>query len=188
MGLTDSTYWSLQLFTKARFISYGDRLNHVNTSQGQMMKLNLLGPEYYNPKLMWVMKVRRDGNMACEVYIMLTMVKYFDTWSWYGGKPPTGFIWYVFCWKFKTHLMEEWGHHSIPGHGQALSSILEGGLWPLSLTKSGGRQRNWTWSWAPWYERTTFLTSIWRGFSTSCSMNQEPRSGWSFALNACASP
>ena len=46
-----------------------------------MMKLNLLGPEYYNPKLMWVMKVRRDGNMACEVYIMLTMVKYFDTWS-----------------------------------------------------------------------------------------------------------
>ena len=69
MELTDSPYRSLQLLTKAKFIAYGDRLNKKNPFQWQMVKLNLPGSDAYGPQFPWVMKVRPDGERACEVYI-----------------------------------------------------------------------------------------------------------------------
>ena len=69
MGLTDSPYRSLQLLMKAKFTAYGDRLNKKNTFQWEMGKLNLPGSDSYDPQFPWVMKVRMDGELACEVYI-----------------------------------------------------------------------------------------------------------------------
>ena len=56
---------------KLEFIAYGDRLNNMNPFQWKVVKFNLSGLTLYNPKSPWVMKVRRDGNLAFEVYIYL---------------------------------------------------------------------------------------------------------------------
>ena len=69
MGLTDSLYRSLQLLVKAKFIVYGYRLNKNNLFQWEMVKLNLPVSGSYNPHFQWVMKVRMDEELACEVSI-----------------------------------------------------------------------------------------------------------------------
>ena len=54
---------------KAKFIAYGEKLNRKNLFQWEMVKLNLPGSDSYNPQFPWVVKVRTDGELACEVYI-----------------------------------------------------------------------------------------------------------------------
>ncbi|KAL7530331.1 hypothetical protein ACHAXR_005038 [Thalassiosira sp. AJA248-18] len=69
MGLTDSPYRSLQLMIKAKFIAYANREKRCNPFHWEKVILNLPGAKGYNPRLPWVMKVRWDGNLACEVYV-----------------------------------------------------------------------------------------------------------------------
>ncbi len=69
MGLKDSPYRSMQLMIKAKYIAYGDRTDDANPFQWETVVLNLPGNKDYDPTLPWVMKVRQDGHLACEVYI-----------------------------------------------------------------------------------------------------------------------
>lgn len=80
MGLKDSPYRSLQLMIKAKFIAYGDRKDRRNPFHWEWVVLNLPGSEDYNPALPWVMKVRWDYHLACEVYIYVDDCK-FTGWS-----------------------------------------------------------------------------------------------------------
>lgn len=80
MGLRDSPYRSLQLMIKAKFIAYGDRSDPENPFKWEVVVLNLPGSEDYDPTLPWVMKVRDDGHLACEVYIYVDDGK-FTGWS-----------------------------------------------------------------------------------------------------------
>ena len=67
MSMTDSPYQSLQLMIKAKFIAYGDRRIRTNPFHWDRVVLNLPGSADYNPSLPWVMKVRFDDHLACEV-------------------------------------------------------------------------------------------------------------------------
>ena len=69
MGLTDSPYRSLQLLIKVKHIAYGNRHQKRNPFAWRTVILNLPGSATYNPRLPWVMKLRTDGHLACEVYI-----------------------------------------------------------------------------------------------------------------------
>ncbi|KAL7468881.1 hypothetical protein ACHAXS_009127 [Conticribra weissflogii] len=69
MGLTDSPYRSLQMMLKAKHVAYGNRRCIKNPFRWELVILNLPGSESYNPTLPWVMKVRADGHLACEVYV-----------------------------------------------------------------------------------------------------------------------
>ena len=69
MGLCDSPYRSLQLMIKAKYLAYGDRKDRSNPFHWARVTLNLPGAATYNPTLPWVMKVRFDDHLRCEVYI-----------------------------------------------------------------------------------------------------------------------
>ena len=69
MGLTDSPYRSLQLIIKAKHVAYDNHLKTSNPFGWSKVVLNLPGSNQYDPSLPWVMKVRHDGHLACEVYI-----------------------------------------------------------------------------------------------------------------------
>ena len=53
----------------AKVLAYGDRSDPHNPLQWEKVLLNLPGSEHYDPRLPWVMKVRSDGKIACEIYI-----------------------------------------------------------------------------------------------------------------------
>eukprot|EP00985_Skeletonema_marinoi_P005574 scaffold2427_cov153-Skeletonema_marinoi.AAC.3 len=65
---------------KAKYCAYGDRHDHTNPFQWDAVLLNLPGDEGYDPSLPWVMKVRKDGHLACEVYIYVDDGR-FTGWS-----------------------------------------------------------------------------------------------------------
>eukprot|EP00984_Skeletonema_dohrnii_P022484 scaffold11603_cov72-Skeletonema_dohrnii-CCMP3373.AAC.1 len=69
MGMKDSPYRSIQLMLVTKWMAYGDRLDKDNPYQWERVELNLPGSEDYDPTLPWVMKVRSDGHLACEIYI-----------------------------------------------------------------------------------------------------------------------
>jgi len=69
MGMKDSPYRSLQMMLVAKVLAYGDRSDPHNPLQWEKVLLNLPGSEHYDPRLPWVMKVRSDGKIACEIYI-----------------------------------------------------------------------------------------------------------------------
>ena len=69
MGLRDSPYRSLQLMIKAKYLAYGHRNDKSNPFHWDHITLNLPGAPDYNPTLPWVMKVRFDDHLACEIYI-----------------------------------------------------------------------------------------------------------------------
>jgi len=69
MGLRDSPVRSLQLMVRAKFIAYGDRRDTKNPFHWERVVLNIPGSEDYDPTKPWVMKVRVDGHVACEVYV-----------------------------------------------------------------------------------------------------------------------
>eukprot|EP00985_Skeletonema_marinoi_P028317 scaffold24532_cov80-Skeletonema_marinoi.AAC.2 len=80
MGLKDSPYRSLQLMIKAKYCAYGNRHDPTNPFQWEVVLLNLPGDECYDPSLPWVMKVRKDGHLACEVYVYVDDGR-FTGWS-----------------------------------------------------------------------------------------------------------
>ena len=69
MGLRDSPYRSMQMMLMAKYVAYGDRLDPLNPFAWEKVILNLPGSEGYDPSFPWVMKVRGDGHLACEVFI-----------------------------------------------------------------------------------------------------------------------
>ena len=69
MGMKDSPYRSIQLMLMTKWLAYGEKSKENNPFQWERVELNLPGSEDYDPSLPWVMKVRRDGHLACEIYI-----------------------------------------------------------------------------------------------------------------------
>jgi hypothetical protein len=69
MGMRDSPYRSIQMVLVAKVMAYGNREEPNNPFQWQKIVLNLPGSEQYDARLPWVMKVRSDGKLACEIYI-----------------------------------------------------------------------------------------------------------------------
>ena len=80
MGLKDSPFRSLQMMIMAKFIAYGDRTDESNPFRWESVVLNLPGDPDYDPTLPWVMKVRKDGHLASEVYIYVDDGK-FTGWN-----------------------------------------------------------------------------------------------------------
>ncbi len=69
MGMRDSPYRSMQMMLMAKYLAYGDRNDPTNPFRWEHVVLNLPGSEGYDPSLPWVMKVRSDGHLACEIYV-----------------------------------------------------------------------------------------------------------------------
>ena len=69
MGLKDSPVRSIQLMTRVKLVAYGDRRVRSNPFHWERVVLNLPGTDGYRPDLPWVMKVRFDGHLACEVFV-----------------------------------------------------------------------------------------------------------------------
>ena len=68
MGLRDSTYQSIQMMILAKEQAYRNRLDTNNPFQWEQVVLNLPFTWEYKPELPWVFKMRKDGDIACEVY------------------------------------------------------------------------------------------------------------------------
>jgi hypothetical protein len=69
MGLRDSPYRSIQQLIRLKMDAYGDSRDRTNPFHWEKVVLNLPGSEDYRPDLPWVMKVRFDGHLACEVFV-----------------------------------------------------------------------------------------------------------------------
>ena len=69
MGLTDSPYRSIQLMVRLKMEAYGEKLDLANPFYWTVVRLNLPGQKGYRSDLPWVMKIRWDGHLACEVFL-----------------------------------------------------------------------------------------------------------------------
>ena len=69
MGLKDSPVRSIAHMTRIKHIAYGDRKDRTNPFHWERVVFNLPGTTGYRPDLPWVMKIRYDGHLACEVYV-----------------------------------------------------------------------------------------------------------------------
>ena len=69
MGMRDSPYRCMQMMLKAKYCAYGDRKKASNPFKWDRVVLNLPGAENYDPSLPWVMKIRDDGHLACDIFI-----------------------------------------------------------------------------------------------------------------------
>ena len=69
MGLRDSPYRSIQMFTKMKYVAYGRRTDSSNPFGWKEVRLNLPGSDSYDPSWPWVAKVREDGRIACDMYL-----------------------------------------------------------------------------------------------------------------------
>ena len=69
MGLTDSPYRSVQSMDRLKMTAYGDKSDLANPFHWVVVRLNLPGKKGYRSDLPWVMKIRWDGHLACEVFL-----------------------------------------------------------------------------------------------------------------------
>jgi hypothetical protein len=69
MGLRDSPYRSLQWQVRLKFEVYGDRRCPSNPFHWDRVVFNLPGSRGYRSDLPWVMKLRRDGHLAAEIFV-----------------------------------------------------------------------------------------------------------------------
>lgn len=69
MGLRDSPYRSIQHMIRLKFVAYGNKEDPDNPFQWDRVVYNLPGSTDYDSSKPWVMKLRRDGHLASEVYI-----------------------------------------------------------------------------------------------------------------------
>ena len=67
MGLRTSPYNSVQGALRAKHIIIGNPKEVNNLFAWDHIKLNVPGSKEYDPRLLWVMKVRKDGNLASGV-------------------------------------------------------------------------------------------------------------------------
>jgi hypothetical protein len=68
MGVTSSPYQAVSGLTVADEIIQGDRFDEENIFQWVKERLNLPGNLDYNPNLPWVSKVRKDGQIAADLF------------------------------------------------------------------------------------------------------------------------
>ena len=71
MGLRDSPYRLIQMFTNMKYVAYGRRTDGANPFAWATVRLNLPGSACYDPSLPWVSKVRQDGQIACDMYVYI---------------------------------------------------------------------------------------------------------------------
>ena len=71
MGLRDSPYRSTQLLICLKIEAYGDRWDRSNIFHWEKVICNLPGTKGYRLRLPWVMKVRFNGHIACEIYVYM---------------------------------------------------------------------------------------------------------------------
>ena len=69
MGLRDSPYRSIQLLIRLKIEAYGNRWDRSNPFHWEKVIYNLPGTKNYSPGFPWVIKVRFEGHLACEVYV-----------------------------------------------------------------------------------------------------------------------
>ena len=69
MGLTDSPYRSIQPMIRLKMDAYGDKTDIANPFHWVTVRLNLPGKKDYRSDLPWVMKIRWDGHLPCEVFL-----------------------------------------------------------------------------------------------------------------------
>ena len=81
MGLTDSPYRSIQPMIRLKMDAYDNKTDIGNPFHWSIVRFNFPGKKVYRSDLPWVMKIRWDGHLACEVFL------YVD-----DGR-ATGFFW-----------------------------------------------------------------------------------------------
>ena len=69
IGIRDSPYRSIQLLIRLKIEAYGDRWDRSNLFHWKKVIYNFPDTKEYRPGLPWVMKVRFNGHLACEVYV-----------------------------------------------------------------------------------------------------------------------
>jgi hypothetical protein len=68
MGFSPSPYNSIKMALVAEEVIRGDRFDTSNPFQWKIVKLNLPGTENYDPTGSWIIKMRDDGLIACELF------------------------------------------------------------------------------------------------------------------------
>ena len=100
MGMKDSPYRSIQLMLMMKKLAYGKRTDQNNPYQWERVELNLPGSEDYDPTLPWVMKVRIDGHLACEIYVYVDDCR-ITGWSklecWRAARRLSGILNFLGC-------------------------------------------------------------------------------------------
>lgn len=76
MGLRTSPYQAIQAMTWAKEIILGDRLDQENVFRWDRVVFNLPGMVDYDPSKSWACKVRKDGTLACDVFIYVDDCRY----------------------------------------------------------------------------------------------------------------
>ena len=76
MGLRTSPYQAIQGMLWAKELIMGDRLDAENIFRWDRLELNLPGMIDYDPSKAWVCKVRKDGTVACDVFIYVDDARY----------------------------------------------------------------------------------------------------------------
>ena len=71
MGLRDSPYRPIQLLTCLKIEAFGDRWDRSNPFHWERVIYNMHGTNGYQPGLLWVIKVRFEGHLECEVYVYM---------------------------------------------------------------------------------------------------------------------
>lgn len=69
MGLRDSPYRAIQMMTRLKREVYSNRRDRSDPFHYEHVLYNLPGTPSYRPDLPWVMKVRWDGHLACEIFV-----------------------------------------------------------------------------------------------------------------------
>ena len=69
MGQTDSPYLAVQCLLWGEEIILGNRRDGENPFQWSRVAMNLPGDTNYDPSKPWVAKVRRDGELASDVFL-----------------------------------------------------------------------------------------------------------------------
>jgi hypothetical protein len=68
MGFSPSPYNSIKMALIAEEVIRGDRFDTSNPFQWKIVKLNLPGTENYDPTGSWIIKMRDDGLISCELF------------------------------------------------------------------------------------------------------------------------
>lgn len=76
MGLTTSPYQAIQGMMWARELILGDRLDETNVFRWERLEMNLPGMPDYDPSKMWACKVRKDGQVACDLFVYCDDCRY----------------------------------------------------------------------------------------------------------------
>ena len=89
MGLRDSPYRSLQWQVRLKFEVYGNRRDLSNPFHWDKVVWNLPGSAGYRSDLPWVMKLRRDGHLAAEIFVYVDdgrVAAHSEDLAWRAGR------------------------------------------------------------------------------------------------------